>query len=77
MSPAVGPKPCTLFCPNCSQRVTTRVKSKSTTKTHILALILCCLMCWPCACCLYCTKLARNSNHYCPNCKAFVGTYKR
>nr|XP_036668978.1 lipopolysaccharide-induced tumor necrosis factor-alpha factor homolog [Drosophila suzukii] len=65
----------TLFCPNCSQRVTTRIKSRSTTKTDILALMLCCLICWPCACCLYCTKLARNSNHYC--CKAFVGTYKR
>ncbi|XP_032590571.1 lipopolysaccharide-induced tumor necrosis factor-alpha factor homolog [Drosophila grimshawi] len=77
MSTPVGPKPSNVVCPNCHQQVVTRTEAKATTKTHIIALILCLTCCWPCACCLYCTDCARNMDHYCPSCKAFVGHYER
>lgn len=43
MSTPVGPEPSNVICPNCHQQVTTRTVAKATTKTHLLALILCVL----------------------------------
>ncbi|XP_016953328.1 lipopolysaccharide-induced tumor necrosis factor-alpha factor homolog [Drosophila biarmipes] len=77
MSTPVGPEPCNVVCPSCRQQVTTHIEPKATTKTHIIALIMCLTCCWPCALCLYCTKCARNSDHHCPSCNAFIGTYER
>ncbi|XP_043948468.1 lipopolysaccharide-induced tumor necrosis factor-alpha factor homolog [Drosophila biarmipes] len=75
--PVVGPRACTVVCPNCNQQVTTRVTYQSTTRTHMIALILCCLSCLPCAVCLYCTPCARNCDHHCPACKVLIATYER
>nr|NP_001097421.2 uncharacterized protein Dmel_CG42566, isoform A [Drosophila melanogaster]NP_001286740.1 uncharacterized protein Dmel_CG42566, isoform B [Drosophila melanogaster]ABV53888.2 uncharacterized protein Dmel_CG42566, isoform A [Drosophila melanogaster]AHN56535.1 uncharacterized protein Dmel_CG42566, isoform B [Drosophila melanogaster] len=77
MSTSVGPEPCIVVCPSCRQQVTTRVEPKATTKTHLIALIMCLTFLWPCACCLYCTQCARNSDHHCPSCNAYIGTYER
>ncbi|EDW09062.1 lipopolysaccharide-induced tumor necrosis factor-alpha factor homolog [Drosophila mojavensis] len=77
MSTPVGPEPSSLICPNCHQQVTTRTEPKATTKTHLLALILSALCLWPCAIALYCTKCARSTDHFCPSCNNYVGTYVR
>ncbi|TDG43042.1 hypothetical protein AWZ03_010564 [Drosophila navojoa] len=77
MSTPVGSKPCSLLCPNCHQQVTTRTEAKASNKTHILALILGALCLWPCAACLYCTECARNTEHYCPSCNNYIGSYER
>ncbi|KAH8390082.1 hypothetical protein KR200_006774 [Drosophila serrata] len=51
MSTQVGPEPCNLVCPSCRQQVTTRLEPKATTKTHLIALIMC--LTWlPVALCL-------------------------
>lgn len=42
MSTTVGPTPSNVICPNCRQQVTTRTEPKATTKTHLIALLLCC-----------------------------------
>lgn len=42
MSSPVGPTPSNVICPNCRQQVTTRTEPKATTKTHLIALLLCC-----------------------------------
>ncbi|XP_055837334.1 lipopolysaccharide-induced tumor necrosis factor-alpha factor homolog [Episyrphus balteatus] len=73
----VGTEPSNVVCPTCRQQILTRVESKASTKTHLIALILCILGCCPCACCLYCTKCARNVEHYCPSCNAFIGVYEK
>ncbi|KAM8711261.1 hypothetical protein ACLKA7_000407 [Drosophila subpalustris] len=77
MSTPLGPDSVNVACPNCHQQVTTHTEPRATTKTHLLALLLCLFGCCPCACALYCTDCARNTEHYCPSCKAFVGSYER
>ncbi|XP_075169476.1 lipopolysaccharide-induced tumor necrosis factor-alpha factor homolog [Haematobia irritans] len=77
MSTPLGPESQQALCPQCQQSVQTKVEPKATTKTHLLALVLCVLGCCPCACCLYCTDCARNTEHYCPLCNSFLGTYER
>ncbi|XP_069964266.1 lipopolysaccharide-induced tumor necrosis factor-alpha factor homolog isoform X2 [Bactrocera oleae] len=77
MSPPLGPIPCNLSCPNCSKQVTSRMEYRASTKSHIIALLLAGMLCLPCACAVYCTDCARNVEHYCPSCNAFLGVYDR
>ncbi|XP_049306926.1 lipopolysaccharide-induced tumor necrosis factor-alpha factor homolog [Bactrocera dorsalis] len=77
MSAPVGPEPATIICPTCNKQVITSVDYTSSTKTHLIALLLCVIGFWPCACCLYCTKCARNAAHRCPSCNSFIGVYER
>ncbi|KAH8411070.1 hypothetical protein KR222_011753 [Zaprionus bogoriensis] len=77
MASAVGPESCRMVCSQCHLEVMTKTEPKSTTRTHLIALLLCLLGCWPCVCCLYCTECARNLDHYCPSCNNFMGTYER
>ncbi|XP_028028560.1 lipopolysaccharide-induced tumor necrosis factor-alpha factor homolog [Bombyx mandarina] len=74
-APQMGPKPARYTCPSCKASITTRVEYVSATKTHLCALLLCCLCCWPCACIPYCGTSCRNATHYCPNCSAYIGSY--
>ncbi|XP_037895340.1 lipopolysaccharide-induced tumor necrosis factor-alpha factor homolog [Glossina fuscipes] len=71
----LGDEPTNIVCPRCGQSVLTKLNYKATTRTHIIALILCLMGCWFCAPVLYCTRCARNIEHYCPNCNAFLGIY--
>ncbi|XP_022191463.1 lipopolysaccharide-induced tumor necrosis factor-alpha factor homolog [Nilaparvata lugens] len=71
----LGPHSQTITCPSCQKVITTRVDQEATIKTHLFALLLCVLMCWPCACIPYCTDSCKASNHYCPNCDAFLGSH--
>ncbi|XP_039957670.1 lipopolysaccharide-induced tumor necrosis factor-alpha factor homolog isoform X2 [Bactrocera neohumeralis] len=77
MSAPVGPEPATIICPTCNKQVITSVDHTSSTKTHLIALLLCVIGFWPCACCLYCTGCARNVEHRCPSCNSFIGVYER
>ncbi|KAI5641927.1 LITAF-like zinc ribbon domain-containing protein [Phthorimaea operculella] len=72
----VGPSPTSLVCPSCRATIRTRVESKATTKTHVIALLLCLFLCWPCVCVPYCMDSCQNADHYCPNCNSFLGTYQ-
>lgn len=71
----VGPDPVRIQCPSCGAQILTKMKYEPTTKTHVVALILCLFICWPCVCLPYCMDSCQNANHYCPNCDAFIGTY--
>nr|XP_021204685.1 lipopolysaccharide-induced tumor necrosis factor-alpha factor homolog isoform X1 [Bombyx mori] len=73
----VGPDPAQVTCPSCHASVMTKITTKASTKTHIIALILCLCMCLPCVCLPYCMDSCMNSDHYCPNCNAYIGTYTR
>ncbi|CAH1967993.1 unnamed protein product [Acanthoscelides obtectus] len=72
---ALGPDPAPFTCPHCDAKVTTTVKAAANTKTHILALILCKCLCIPCLCIPYCCHSCQTLQHYCPNCKAYLGAY--
>ncbi|KPJ20400.1 Lipopolysaccharide-induced tumor necrosis factor-alpha factor [Papilio machaon] len=73
----VGPDPTRLTCSSCGATIISRVERKATTKTHIIALVLCLFLCWPCVCVPYCMNSCQNADHYCPNCNAYLGTYQQ
>uniref|UniRef100_A0A1B6FPR6 LITAF domain-containing protein n=2 Tax=Cuerna arida TaxID=1464854 RepID=A0A1B6FPR6_9HEMI len=73
--PTYGPFPARTICTSCHADITTRVEHKPNTHTHLMALLLLFLF-WPCALCPYCTDACQDTNHYCPNCGAFLGTHR-
>lgn len=40
-APVVGPNPAMLVCPSCRQSIQTRVEHEPSSKTHIMALLMC------------------------------------
>lgn len=71
----MGPNPASVVCQYCNKQMTTRVEMKTATKTHLFALLLCVIGCWPCACIPYCMDSCMNTEHYCSNCNAYIGSY--
>ncbi|KAJ0179227.1 hypothetical protein K1T71_004939 [Dendrolimus kikuchii] len=72
----MSPKPTPLTCRSCNAQIVTRVEIRSTTKTHLFALLLCLFGCWPCVCIPYCMDSCNNAEHYCPNCNSYIGSYQ-
>ncbi|KAK9729840.1 LITAF-like zinc ribbon domain [Popillia japonica] len=72
---AFGPHQQSATCPHCKQQIITRTETQASTKTHIIALVLCLLGCWLCCCIPYCVDSCQNKNHYCPHCNAYLGTF--
>ncbi|KAL0850232.1 hypothetical protein ABMA28_012086 [Loxostege sticticalis] len=69
----LGPENTITVCQFCNASIKTAVKYTTTSRTHIAAALwglLCCLCCVP-----YGTESAKNSDHYCPNCQRYLGTY--
>ncbi|XP_053695510.1 lipopolysaccharide-induced tumor necrosis factor-alpha factor homolog [Sabethes cyaneus] len=75
-APQVGPDPASISCPSCQKHVITRLDYETSTKTHIMAGLLCLFICWPCFWIPYVIDSCKNANHYCPNCGAYIGTYR-
>ncbi|XP_026323560.1 lipopolysaccharide-induced tumor necrosis factor-alpha factor homolog [Hyposmocoma kahamanoa] len=76
-SPVVllGPENCVTTCPFCQASIKTAVRHTITSRTHLTAL-LCTLLC--CCCCIpYCMESTKNSDHYCPACQKYLGTYEK
>lgn len=72
---AFGPEPSSIKCPSCHQSIITRIDFESSTKTHLMAGLIC-LLFWPCVCLPYMMDSCKNANHYCPNCSAYLGSYR-
>ncbi|CAG4925534.1 unnamed protein product [Colias eurytheme] len=72
----LGPKNALVTCLFCNVPVRTTIKLTTTTRTHITA-ILFTLVC--CCCCIpyWCVDSAKNTDHYCPKCYRYLGTYER
>ncbi|KAK9712813.1 LITAF-like zinc ribbon domain [Popillia japonica] len=70
-----GPSSQQVVCPNCHNRVYTVVKAEVSRRTHIIVILLCVFLCWPCALIPYCIDSCKNKNHYCPSCGSYLGTY--
>ncbi|XP_022817847.1 lipopolysaccharide-induced tumor necrosis factor-alpha factor homolog [Spodoptera litura] len=68
-------------CPKCDERIVTAVTHINTQRTHMLAGFLCGVFCWCCLCCVaavpYLTKVFKETQHHCPNCKSFLGSYSK
>ncbi|XP_014206785.1 lipopolysaccharide-induced tumor necrosis factor-alpha factor homolog [Copidosoma floridanum] len=63
----------TMNCPTCQMSVVTRVKTGATAQTHIIFILCCIFLCWPCAPCVYCCDTCLVKKHYCPRCNTFLG----
>ncbi|XP_059049179.1 lipopolysaccharide-induced tumor necrosis factor-alpha factor homolog [Achroia grisella] len=71
----VGPDNSYTVCQFCHASIKTSVRYTVTTRTHISA-ALCCIAC--CCCCIpYLSESAKNTDHYCPNCHKYLGTYEK
>ncbi|CAH4015238.1 unnamed protein product [Pieris brassicae] len=74
----VGSEPVGMRCPHCHEEIMTRADYKNSSKTHLAALILGLLFWWLCCCILpYFLKRWKNVEHFCPNCRRFLGVYTR
>ncbi|XP_023172792.1 lipopolysaccharide-induced tumor necrosis factor-alpha factor homolog [Drosophila hydei] len=72
----LGRMPTFAVCPSCHARQQTTVKHEPSTKTHLLALLIC-LVGGICCCCVpYCVDSCQSAVHTCSSCGAFVGTYQ-
>lgn len=75
--PPLGPEPARIVCPSCRANITTRLEYETTTKTHMMCVIMCIFGLWPCCLIPYCMDTCKNTNHHCPSCGAYLGQYKR
>eukprot|EP00099_Drosophila_melanogaster_P020264 NP_611703.1 uncharacterized protein Dmel_CG4250, isoform A [Drosophila melanogaster] len=72
----LGQCPSVATCPSCGVRRETKVEFEPSTKTHLLALLICMLGGICCCCIPYCTDSCQSAKHTCTSCGAYVGTYK-
>jgi lipopolysaccharide-induced tumor necrosis factor-alpha factor len=75
---SLGPYPIQMQCSKCRAEIMTTTKSSTGLLTWILAGGLCLIGCWV-GCCLipFCIDGCQDVDHFCPNCRAHIGTYKR
>ncbi|OQV19790.1 putative Lipopolysaccharide-induced tumor necrosis factor-alpha factor-like protein [Hypsibius exemplaris] len=74
----LGPNPTMVNCPNCSQQVVSVTEFENGTLTWLWVGGLCLIGCWA-GCCLIplCVDETKDVLHTCPNCRNFIGRYKR
>ena len=68
-----GTTPKRVLCQFCGADVSTRTVREVGLCTHLSALGLCFIGCWPCAPLPYCMPETMDSVHICPNCGHVLG----
>ncbi|TMW45433.1 hypothetical protein DOY81_009486 [Sarcophaga bullata] len=72
----LGPEPVYLTCPACHVQKLTRIEYEPSSRTHLMAALLCLVGLWCCVCLPYWWPgSCMNTHHYCGNCGKFLGTY--
>ncbi|XP_072936082.1 uncharacterized protein [Epargyreus clarus] len=72
----LGPGPTGTVCPTCNKSIVTRVDYVPNNRTHIVSAALCIIAGCCCGCFVpYCMRSCKTANHYCPQCKAFIGSH--
>ncbi|XP_014207392.1 lipopolysaccharide-induced tumor necrosis factor-alpha factor homolog [Copidosoma floridanum] len=72
----MGPNPIKMSCPSCHKNIKTTTTSDHQPVAHICCIVLCLFGCCLCSCLPYCLSAFMNVHHFCPNCKAYIGTWK-
>jgi len=74
----LGPDPASITCPTCRQEVITVVQYENGLMTWILVGSCAAVGCWL-GCCLIplCVDDCKDVIHTCPNCRGFLGRYRR
>ncbi|XP_003423956.1 lipopolysaccharide-induced tumor necrosis factor-alpha factor homolog [Nasonia vitripennis] len=73
---SLGPNPVKMSCPSCHADIKTTTMSDHQPSAHVCCIILCLLGCCLCSCLPYCLSAFLSVHHFCPNCKAYIGTWK-
>jgi lipopolysaccharide-induced tumor necrosis factor-alpha factor len=92
-STTMGPRPAALTCPKCQAQIITETTHNPGLMAWLIAGVLCffgyvsldecepicCVCSFGCGCCLipFCIDDCQDVEHRCPNCKSFLGQYKR
>ncbi|KAK4877592.1 hypothetical protein RN001_010098 [Aquatica leii] len=71
----LGSTPQQFTCPICHQTCRTRIETEPNSGTHLIAVLLCIFICWPCFFLPYSLDSCKSKHHYCGNCGAFLGTH--
>ncbi|XP_023510771.2 lipopolysaccharide-induced tumor necrosis factor-alpha factor isoform X1 [Equus przewalskii] len=71
-------RPVQMCCPSCNKMIVTQLSYTAGALTWLSCGSLCLLGCIA-GCCFipFCVDALQDVDHYCPNCKALLGTYKR
>uniref|UniRef100_A0A673VT85 Lipopolysaccharide induced TNF factor n=1 Tax=Suricata suricatta TaxID=37032 RepID=A0A673VT85_SURSU len=71
-------RPIQMCCPSCNKMIVTQLSYNAGALTWLSCGSLCLLGCVA-GCCFipFCVDALQDVDHYCPNCKALLGTYKR
>nr|XP_033715168.1 lipopolysaccharide-induced tumor necrosis factor-alpha factor homolog [Tursiops truncatus] len=71
-------RPVQMCCPSCNKMIMTQLSYNAGALTWLSCRNLCLLGCMA-GCCFipFCVDALQDVDHYCPNCKALLGTYKR
>ncbi|NXJ80734.1 LITAF factor, partial [Trogon melanurus] len=71
-------RPVQMCCPSCNQMIVTRLSYGSGALTWLSCGGLCLVGCML-GCCLipFCIDALKDVDHFCPNCKTLLGSYKR
>ncbi|XP_059887732.1 lipopolysaccharide-induced tumor necrosis factor-alpha factor isoform X1 [Delphinus delphis] len=71
-------RPVQMCCPSCNKMIVTQLSYNAGALTWLSCGSLCLLGCVV-GCCFipFCVDALQDVDHYCPNCKALLGTYKR
>ncbi|XP_026671802.1 lipopolysaccharide-induced tumor necrosis factor-alpha factor homolog [Ceratina calcarata] len=71
-----SPRPTTAICPRCTAIIITTVQVRRSLITHAAVVVLFLCGCWPCCMIPYCMNSCKIIDHYCPVCRAYLGTYR-
>jgi len=73
-----GSAPMSVTCPHCQQQVVSKVRYSAGLLAWIIFAVFLLFGCWL-GCCLipFCLESCQDCEHYCSNCNAFLGHYKR
>ncbi|KAJ8688544.1 hypothetical protein QAD02_024339 [Eretmocerus hayati] len=74
--PSLGPNPIKMSCPSCRADIKTTTMSDHQPSAHVCCIVLCLLGCCLCSCLPYCLSAFLSVHHFCPNCRAYLGTWK-
>ncbi|CAD6190580.1 unnamed protein product [Caenorhabditis auriculariae] len=73
----LGSAPMRMQCPHCQQQIITQTEMKSGLLAWLLCGGLVLFGCWLCCCIPFCINACQDMHHSCPNCRRYIGTYRR
>ncbi|XP_011499085.1 PREDICTED: lipopolysaccharide-induced tumor necrosis factor-alpha factor homolog [Ceratosolen solmsi marchali] len=76
VTPLLASNSVKITCPSCHADVKTNTVSEHQPIAHLCCVLLCMAGCCFCSCLPYCLNAFLSVHHVCPNCKAFIGTWK-